>query len=49
MVKRMKKKLPPQEWLSFIPNAHAGYIDWEQLKKIKSGLSKIPTSIGVSA
>ena len=40
MVKRTKKKLPPQEWLSFIPNAHAGYIDWEEFQENQKRLEQ---------
>jgi DNA invertase Pin-like site-specific DNA recombinase len=40
MVKRMKKKVPPQEWLSFIPNAHASYIDWEQFQENQKRLEQ---------
>src|SRR5258708_9022398 len=40
MVKRTKKKLPPQEWLSFIPNAHAGYITWEQFQENQKRLEQ---------
>ena len=31
-VKRAKKKLPPDQWYAFIPNAHAGYIGWEEFQ-----------------
>lgn len=31
-VKRAKKKLPPDQWYAFIPNAHAGYISWEEFQ-----------------
>jgi DNA invertase Pin-like site-specific DNA recombinase len=30
--KRTKKKLPPEQWHAFIPNAHPGYISWEQFQ-----------------
>jgi DNA invertase Pin-like site-specific DNA recombinase len=30
VVKRTKKKIAPEEWYAFIPNAHAGYITWEE-------------------
>ena len=32
-LKRTKKKLPPDQWYAFIPNAHAGYINWEEFQK----------------
>lgn len=40
MAKRTKKKLPPEEWLSFIPNAHAGYIDWEEFQENQKRLEQ---------
>jgi DNA invertase Pin-like site-specific DNA recombinase len=30
VVRRTKKKVAPEEWYAFIPNAHAGYISWEE-------------------
>ena len=32
-VKRTKSKVPPEEWYAFIPNAHAGYISWEEYQE----------------
>jgi len=32
-VKRTKKKVAPEEWYAFIPNAHAGYISWEEYQE----------------
>jgi hypothetical protein len=31
-VKRTKKSLAPDQWYAFIPNAHAGYIRWEEFQ-----------------
>jgi len=31
-VRRTKKKLAPEQWYAFIPNAHAGYISWEEFQ-----------------
>jgi len=31
-VRRTKKKLPPDQWYAFIPNAHAGYLSWEEFQ-----------------
>jgi DNA invertase Pin-like site-specific DNA recombinase len=33
LVKRTKKKVAPEEWYAFIPNAHAGYISWEEYQE----------------
>jgi len=33
MVKRSKTKLAPEEWYAFIPNAHAGFITWEEYQQ----------------
>jgi hypothetical protein len=30
---RTKKKLPPEQWYACIPNAHAGYIGWEEFQQ----------------
>ena len=30
------RRRPRQEWLSLIPNAHEGYVSWEQFEKIQS-------------
>jgi len=40
MAKRTKKKLHPEEWLAFIPNAHAGYIDWEEFQENQKRLEQ---------
>ncbi|MBE3135585.1 MAG: recombinase family protein [Acidobacteria bacterium] len=33
VVKRTKKKLAPEEWHAFVPNAHAGFITWEEYQQ----------------
>ena len=30
--RRLRKKMPPDQWHAFLPNAHAGYITWEQFQ-----------------
>jgi DNA invertase Pin-like site-specific DNA recombinase len=37
-VKRTKKKLAPEEWYAFIPNAHAGFITWEEFQQNQKAL-----------
>jgi hypothetical protein len=32
-VKRTKKKVAPEQWYAFIPNAHAGYIGWQEYQE----------------
>ena len=43
VITRTKTKLPPEEWLSFIPNAHAGYISWEQYQENQKRLEENAT------
>jgi len=43
IVRRTKKKMPPEQWLSFIPNAHAGYISWEQFEENQRRLEENAT------
>jgi len=33
IVKSTKKKLAPEEWYAFIPDAHPGYISWEEYQE----------------
>ena len=42
-VKRTKKKVAPEEWYAFIPNAHAGYISWEQYQENQKKLAENAT------
>jgi len=43
LITRTKKKLPPEQWLSFIPNAHAGYISWEEYQENQKRLEENST------
>jgi DNA invertase Pin-like site-specific DNA recombinase len=43
VIRRTKTKLPPEQWLSFIPNAHAGYISWEQYQENQKRLEENAT------
>lgn len=42
-VKRTKKKVAPEEWYAFIPNAHAGYISWEEYQENQKKLEENAT------
>jgi len=42
-VKRTKSKVAPEEWYAFIPNAHAGYISWEQYQENQNKLHENAT------
>jgi DNA invertase Pin-like site-specific DNA recombinase len=42
-VKRTKKKVAPEEWYAFIPNAHAGYISWEDYQENQKKLEENAT------
>jgi DNA invertase Pin-like site-specific DNA recombinase len=42
-VKRTKKKVAPEQWYAFIPNAHAGYINWEQYQENQKKLEENAT------
>jgi DNA invertase Pin-like site-specific DNA recombinase len=42
-VKRTKKKLTPEEWYAFVPNAHAGYISWEEYQENQKKLQENAT------
>ena len=42
-VKRTKKKVAPEEWYAFIPNAHAGYIRWEEYQENQKKLQENAT------
>jgi recombinase/recombinase-like zinc beta ribbon protein len=42
-VKRTKKKVAPEEWYAFIPNAHAGYISWEEYQENQKKLQENAT------
>jgi DNA invertase Pin-like site-specific DNA recombinase len=43
VVKQTKKKLAPEEWYAFIPNAHAGYINWEEYQENQKKLRENAT------
>lgn len=43
LVKRTKKKVAPEEWYAFIPNAHAGYISWEEYQENQKKLQQNST------
>ena len=43
-VRRSRKKLPPDRWYAFIPNAHAGYISWEQFQANQKKLEENATA-----
>jgi len=43
VITRTKTKLSPEQWLSFIPNAHAGYISWEQYQENQKRLEENAT------
>jgi len=43
VIKRTKKKVAPEEWYAFIPNAHAGYISWEQYQENQQKLQSNAT------
>jgi DNA invertase Pin-like site-specific DNA recombinase len=45
-VKRTKKKVAPEEWYAFIPNAHAGYISWEEYQGNQKNSKRTQLSIG---
>jgi DNA invertase Pin-like site-specific DNA recombinase len=42
-IKRTKKKVAPEEWYAFIPNAHAGYISWEEYQENQKRLEENAT------
>jgi hypothetical protein len=42
-VKRTKSKVAPEEWYAFIPNAHAGYISWEEYQENQKKLKENAT------
>ena len=42
-VKRTKKKMAPEEWYAFIPNAHAGFISWEEYQENQKKLQENAT------
>jgi DNA invertase Pin-like site-specific DNA recombinase len=42
-VKRTKSKVSPEEWYAFIPNAHAGYISWEEYQENQRKLKENAT------
>ena len=42
-VKRTKKKMAPEQWYAFIPNAHAGYISWEEYQENQKKLQENAT------
>ena len=42
-IKHTKKKLAPEEWYAFIPNAHAGYISWEEYQENQKKLQENAT------
>ncbi len=42
-VQRTKKRLPPDQWYAFIPNAHAGYIRWEDFQANQKTLQENAT------
>jgi DNA invertase Pin-like site-specific DNA recombinase len=42
-IKRTKKKVAPEEWYAFIPNAHAGYISWEEYQENQNKLQENAT------
>ena len=44
LVKRTKKKVAPEEWYAFIPNAHAGYISWEAYQENQKKLQENATA-----
>jgi DNA invertase Pin-like site-specific DNA recombinase len=43
VVQRTKKKVEPEEWYAFIPNAHAGYISWEEYQTNQKKLQENST------
>jgi DNA invertase Pin-like site-specific DNA recombinase len=43
VVRRTKKKLAPEEWYAFIPNAHAGYITWDEYQQNQKKLQENAT------
>jgi DNA invertase Pin-like site-specific DNA recombinase len=43
LVQHTKKKLAPEEWHAFIPNAHAGYISWEEYQENQKRLQENAT------
>jgi len=42
--RRIRKKTPPEQWHAFIPNAHAGYITWEQFQANQKTLQQNATA-----
>ena len=38
VMRRAKKKLAPEEWYAFIPNAHPGYITWDEYQRNQKAL-----------
>jgi DNA invertase Pin-like site-specific DNA recombinase len=42
-VRRTKKKLTPEEWHAFVPQAHAGYISWEEYQENQKKLQENAT------
>jgi len=47
-IKRTKKKVAPEEWYAFIPNAHAGFISWEEYQEIKKCSRRTQRNTGAS-
>src|ERR1039458_1755488 len=43
LLSKAKKKLAPEEWHAFIPNAHAGYISWEEYQENQKRLQENTT------
>ena len=44
-----QKEVAPEEWYAFIPNAHAGYISWEEYQENQKKLQENATAIPVPA
>lgn len=42
-VMRTKKKVAPEQWYAFIPNAHAGYISWQEYQENQRKLTENAT------
>jgi hypothetical protein len=42
------ERLPREEWTALIPNAHAGYITWEDLKRISGGYARTRRRTGAN-
>jgi DNA invertase Pin-like site-specific DNA recombinase len=43
LVKHTKRKLAPEDWYAFVPNAHAGYITWEEYQGNQTKLQENAT------